>query len=352
MDFNHRVASPLFRALGNFSLRLSRSLHPLEGLQTRIFPAPGDLQLLSHSPKSARALFVGPSSHLRGNVVLEEDSVVMFNSFLEGRPNKGDEKVRVGKRTVVQDLVSLRAQDGGSVLIGDNCYIGANTSVVNSTIEDGVFIGPGCRLANATIRAGSYLAAGTVVENAEVAANLVVCKSPFEVLRAISVDETEYLAERVHENLELAKIFADFHTKNNSTVVVEKDFYKPEKIEYTDTRLYHADIHEFYRVLDELNLPTTEEDLRHADYREWVLEEMENRRLFGYKDPNFDPSASEVRPPDLFGPFHEDAEKHLKLHERSEQRKGKLLEPDFTFDKEDFDYRAEIARRNQDSNKF
>ena len=83
-----------------------------------------------------------------------------------------------------------------------------------------------------------------------------------------------------------------------------------------------------------------------------MLKQMEDRRTFAYKDNEFEPSQLKFTNEDIFTTHQEDLEKHLELHKRGEERKGKLIEPDFSFDKDDFDYKEEIKKRNDPANKY
>lgn len=351
LDFNHKIAGPFFRVLGNFHLRISQSLHPLEGLRHRIFPSPQNLKLSSFMPQTSKAIFIGPSTHIKGNVILSEDTAIMYNSFIECLPNTGTEQILIGPKSIIEDLVTLKAQNGNSTVIGNSCYVGGNSSILNSTIEDDVYIGPGCTVFNSTIRKGAYLAPGTVVRDSEIKGNTVFCKNPHEELRQVSFQEHEYLSQRIDESIELAKIYATRHLKNSNTMLVE-DGYASEFYDDEHEESHERQVDMYNRHLEDLNLPRTIDDLQHGEYRDWVLEEMENRRLFGYKNSEFEPSKHDSRPKDMFGAFQPDVEKHLELHERSENRKGKLVEPDVNFDKEEYDYKEEIKKRNDESNKF
>ena len=330
----------------NFGLKL----HPQKGSIHRIFPSPHNLNINSHSPKASNALFIAPSSHIRGNVIFEDQGIIMYNCFIECLSNEGHEELRIGSKSVIQDLVSVKARNGQSTVIGNNCYIGANSTIENSIIEDGVYVGPGCRIINSTLKKGAYLAPGTWVENGEVNENLVVCKRPFEVLREISFKETEYLQEKLKESFELTKIIATFH--NQSLNVEDELISIAEFPDYSDDIDEFFEIDEYVKSLEELNLPSTESDLYFADYRDWMLSSMEERRQFSYKEDEFEPSRLENRPEEIFGAYHDNLEKQVELHEKSQQKKGKLIEPDFNFNKDDINFREEIQKRSDESNKF
>lgn len=330
--------------------KMGCDLYPQQGFTSPVYPSPNNIPFDNLTPEISNALFIGPSTHIFGNVTLGEKTVVMFNSFLECISASEKDQIRVGERTIIQDLVLIKANQGQSVHIGRNCFVGANTSIENSTVEEGVYIGPACRVVNSTIRKGAYLAPGTWVVDGEVGAGLVVCKSPFEVLREVSVDEVEYVYDRLKENLSLALIIANFHEKNTATIFCET----PSYVDHTGTFSQDSDntYEDYEKELRNANLPSTMEDLYYADYRDWMLEQMEDRKTFSYKDNEFEPSQLTFTNEDLFSTHQEDLEKHLELHKRGEERKGKLIEPDFSFDTEEFDYKREIEKRNDEASKF
>lgn len=111
---------------------------------------------------------------------LGDSSSVWYGSTLRGDQSS----INVGKNSVIQDLVSLVPRNKGPISVGDNVYIGPNTTLESCTIENNAFIGMG-----ATVRSGakveSYgvVAAGAVVpEGATVPAYQVIKYSIHEYL--------------------------------------------------------------------------------------------------------------------------------------------------------------------------
>ena len=348
-NMNYKIIGPSIRAFANANTKMSQMFNSLEGLRGRIFPSPHNLSVNSFSPNASKALFIGPSSHVRGNVILDEECAIHFNSIVECIPKTGSEQVFIGKRTTIKDLVSIKAQKGGSTIIGSHCCVEGNSSIVNSVIEDNVFIAPGCRVINSKILKGAYLAPGTVVENATVGEEEVVCKNPFEVLRKISPAESEYVSVKVVENREISEIIAHFTEKNCTEQQMDRDLLMFGE---EDPNTVEDEINTYIRMLEDKKLPVTKNDLSMSTYRDWMLEDLENRRLFGYKDNEFNPSRNDMRSEEIFGAYQEDLQKHIDLHEKSEERKGKLVEPDFSYDTDKQDYRKNIEKKNDESNKF
>jgi carbonic anhydrase/acetyltransferase-like protein (isoleucine patch superfamily) len=348
--FNMRIYGPALTKIGFRLNTLGNNLYPQLGFQEKLFPSPNNSGIAGKHPNGAKALFIGPSSHIRGNVELELKSVVMFNSVVECIPLTGNESLRIGKNSLIQDLTTVRAWKGKSTSIGNNCLVGSNSMVENSVIEDDVYIGPACRIVNSVIRRGAYLAPGTWVVNGEVAERQVVCKNPGEVLREVSNKEVEYLQERIKEGIELAIIIGDFHVKNGAEVDVET----PLEVQENDGALedFEYQYEKYRRHLQNMNVPSAREDLYYANYRAWLLENIESRKTFGYKKTEFDPTYLDQRPDSVYGSFKEDLQKQLKMHERGLKNMGKLIEPNFSYDQDNIDYKQEIQRRQESNKKF
>ena len=145
-----------------------------------------------HAPDISKAAFVAENATVCGNVVVGEDSSIWFGAVLraEGEP------MRIGKRTNIQDNVTVHIDNGFPVTIGNEVTVGHNAVVHGCTVENGVLIGMGSTILNgAVIGEGSVVAAGALVlEGAVVPPNSLVAGVPAKVKKTFTAEE---VAERI-----------------------------------------------------------------------------------------------------------------------------------------------------------
>lgn len=112
------------------------------------------------SPKLSESVFVAPGARIIGNVEIGENSSVFYNAVLRG----DIAAIKIGKRTNIQDNVTIHLSTGCDVIIGNDVTIGHNAVIHACTIEDGVTIGMGAVIMDgAHIRKNSIVGAGSVV---------------------------------------------------------------------------------------------------------------------------------------------------------------------------------------------
>lgn len=118
-----------------------------------------------------------------GDVEIGEESSVWFNTVVRGDVNR----IRVGKRTNVQDNCTLHVTSENPLLIGDDVTFGHGANVHGCTVGDLALIGIGSIvLDGAVIGRGSVIGAGAVVAPGTVVpAGSLVLGVPGKVVRAL-----------------------------------------------------------------------------------------------------------------------------------------------------------------------
>jgi carbonic anhydrase/acetyltransferase-like protein (isoleucine patch superfamily) len=124
------------------------------------------------SPKTGKipeihdSVYIAPNAVVIGNVTIDEGSNIWFGAVLRG--DQGE--IIIGKRTSVQEHVTIHNEEGTSVKIGDDCIIGHHAMIHGpSIIEDGCVIGIGSNvLHNTKVGTGSMIGAGAVLVNKEI----------------------------------------------------------------------------------------------------------------------------------------------------------------------------------------
>ncbi len=155
----------------------------------------------SKKPVLGERCFVAETAAVIGDVTLGDDCSVWFGAVIRG----DYEPITVGRRTNIQDNVTIHNDRGSPVVIGDDVSIGHNAVVHGAKLENGVLIGMGAVvLDRAVVGAGSIVGAGAVVTKGTVIPpNSLAMGIPAKVVRTLPPDS----------NRENADIYVD--RKNN-----------------------------------------------------------------------------------------------------------------------------------------
>lgn len=135
------------------------------------------------APELGAGCFVAENAALIGAVTLGDDSSVWYGAVLRA----DSEPITVGRRSNIQDNVTIHNNTGHPVCIGDDVSVGHNAVVHGATLEDGCLIGMGAVvLDEAVIGEGSIVGAGAVVtKGMKVPANSLVMGIPARVIRTV-----------------------------------------------------------------------------------------------------------------------------------------------------------------------
>ncbi|MBF8258366.1 MAG: carbonic anhydrase / acetyltransferase family protein, partial [Actinobacteria bacterium] len=111
-------------------------------------------------PRCHESVFLAGGAVVAGDVEIGEDSNVWFHTVIRGDINR----VRIGKRTNVQDNCTLHVTHACSLEVGDSVTFGHGAVAHGCTIEDFCMIGIGAIvLDGVVIGTGSVIGAGAVV---------------------------------------------------------------------------------------------------------------------------------------------------------------------------------------------
>ena len=111
-------------------------------------------------PSCHSTVFVAQGAMVIGDVEIGEESSVWFNTVIRGDIHR----IRIGKRTNVQDNCTLHVTSVYSVEVGDSVTFGHGVVAHGCSIEDYCLIGIGAVvLDGAVIGTGSVIGAGAVV---------------------------------------------------------------------------------------------------------------------------------------------------------------------------------------------
>lgn len=158
--------------------------------------------IASGTPVIDESAFIADGAQIVGDIAIGAESSVWYNAVVRG----DRARIRIGRRSNVQDNVSVHVDRSNPALIGDDVSIGHNAVVHGCVIEDGCLIGMGAVvLSGAIIGAGSLVAAGTVIlEGSIVPPGSLVAGVPGQVRRPLSVGEKSNLIRNAAAYLELS----------------------------------------------------------------------------------------------------------------------------------------------------
>ncbi|MFD4507110.1 gamma carbonic anhydrase family protein [Streptomyces sp. NPDC058457] len=160
-------------------------------------------------PKVEADVFVAPTASVIGDVTLRAGASVWYGAVVRGDV----EKIVVGAQANVQDNVTLHADPGFPVTVGERVSIGHNAVVHGATVEDDCLIGMGATVLNgAVIGAGSLVAAQALVpQGMVVPPGSLVAGVPAKVRRELSQEEREGVTLNGTFYAELAKAHRGVH---------------------------------------------------------------------------------------------------------------------------------------------
>lgn len=150
-------------------------------------------------PKIHKKAWIAPSADVIGNVKIGKDSSIWFGVVIRGDVHK----IRIGKRTSVQDLSMIHVthykkedmSDGHPTIIGDDVTIGHKVMLHGCTIEDGCLIGMSATILDGVvIGKGSIVGAHSLVTSNKIfPPNSLIMGSPAKVVKTLSEEESANL---------------------------------------------------------------------------------------------------------------------------------------------------------------
>ncbi|MFE1882275.1 gamma carbonic anhydrase family protein [Streptomyces diastatochromogenes] len=160
-------------------------------------------------PQVDPGVFVAPTASVIGDVTLRAGASVWYGAVLRGDV----EKIEVGASSNVQDNVTLHADPGFPVSVGERVSIGHNAVVHGATVEDDCLVGMGATVLNgAVIGAGSLVAAQALVpQGMVVPPGSLVAGVPAKIRRELSEEERQGVTLNGTMYAELAKAHKDVH---------------------------------------------------------------------------------------------------------------------------------------------
>ncbi|WP_315114330.1 gamma carbonic anhydrase family protein [uncultured Clostridium sp.] len=162
-------------------------------------------KIKDREPKIHKSCFVAETSHVIGDVTLEEGVNLWFGSVLRGDTNN----IIIGKNTNIQDNSVLHVDKNHPLIIEENVTVGHGAILHGCNIGSNSLIGMGSIvLDGAVIGKHTLVAAGSLVPQGKVIPDGVLCiGSPVKVIRELTEEEKTNLTQSALNYVELSKAY-------------------------------------------------------------------------------------------------------------------------------------------------
>jgi carbonic anhydrase/acetyltransferase-like protein (isoleucine patch superfamily) len=149
--------------------------------------------------------FVASGADIVGDVTLEEESSVWFQTVLRGDINR----IVIGPRSNVQDGSVIHLADDYGTFVGELVTVGHKAILHACTVADEVLIGMGAIvLDGAEIGARSIIGAGALVTGGKkIPPGSLVLGSPAKVVRTLSMEEQAGIKVWAEKYVALSKVY-------------------------------------------------------------------------------------------------------------------------------------------------
>lgn len=152
------------------------------------------------TPKIHPSVFICDGVKIIGDVEIEEDTNIWYNTVIRGDVNY----IRIGKRNSIQDLSMLHVTvNTHPLIIGSDITIAHSVTLHGCTLKDNCFIGMGAVvLDGAVINSNSMIAAGCLIkEGFIVPEGVLMAGVPGKIVRDLTENDIEKMKTNVKNYL-------------------------------------------------------------------------------------------------------------------------------------------------------
>jgi len=172
---------------------------------------------LLKTPDIKEKVFIAKNATVVGDVLLDEDSSIWYNTTLRGDV----EKIVIGKRSNVQDGTVIHVtKDKFPCILGDDVTLGHSVTLHGCTIDDNVLVGIGAIiLDNAHIGRDSIVAAGAMVTpGKKFPPKSMIMGSPAKVVRELSDEEIAGVKDYADRYVGYKNVYLELEKENPEVI--------------------------------------------------------------------------------------------------------------------------------------
>lgn len=159
------------------------------------------------SPEIHDSVFIAKNATVIGDVKIDEDSTIWFQTVIRGDVAP----TRIGKRVNIQDLSLIHQSPDMPVIIEDDVTVGHQVTLHACTVRKNALVGMGASvLDGAEIGEGAFVGAGSLVTpGTKIPPNTLALGSPARVVRDLN-DKDLAEMKRIRESyVERGKYYKD-----------------------------------------------------------------------------------------------------------------------------------------------
>lgn len=156
------------------------------------------------SPRISDSAFIHKTAVIIGNVEIED-----MVSIWPGAVLRGDvEKIKIGKKSNIQDLCVFHPNKNKPVILGENVTVGHSAVVHGSVVGNNTLIAMNATVIDSQIGENCLIGAGCVITpNSVIPPGSLVLGVPFKIIRQLTDKEIKALSDSAEEYFKLMSLY-------------------------------------------------------------------------------------------------------------------------------------------------
>lgn len=157
------------------------------------------------NPKIDPSVYIADNAVVTGDVTIEEESTIWFNTVIRGDVAP----TIIGKRCSIQDLSCIHQSPNNPVIIEDEVTVGHQVTLHGCVIRKRALIGMGSIILDgAEIGEGAFIGAGSLVPpGKKIPPNSLAVGRPAKVVREVTPEDREDMDRIIREYVEKGQIY-------------------------------------------------------------------------------------------------------------------------------------------------
>ncbi len=161
-------------------------------------------KFMGFSPRISDSAFIHKTAVIIGNVEIED-----MVSIWPGAVLRGDvEKIKIGKKSNIQDLCVFHPNRNKPVILGENVTVGHSAVVHGSVVGNNTLIAMNATVIDSQIGENCLIGAGCVITpNSIIPPGSLVLGVPFKIIRQLTDKEIKALSDSAEDYFKLMSLY-------------------------------------------------------------------------------------------------------------------------------------------------